>query len=80
MNVYNARVTDPQPGARCQGSEMKGEGPTLKEPPEAQRSPCSGLSCGEGWEAGSGSLVEGELAMDPLHWELRVVERAGSQL
>lgn len=41
---------------------------------------CSGLSCGEGWEAGSGSLVERELAMDPWHWELRVVEGAGSQL
>lgn len=39
VNVYNARVTDPKPWARCQGSEVKGEGPTFEEPPEAQRSP-----------------------------------------
>lgn len=26
--VYNARVIDPKPWARCQGSELKEEGPS----------------------------------------------------
>lgn len=39
VNVYNAQVTHTRPWAWCQGSKVKGEGPTFKEPQKTQREP-----------------------------------------
>lgn len=66
VNVYNARVMYTRPRASSPGSEVKREGPTFEESPEAQREPCAQVFLMD-WEAGRGFLVERELAMDPLN-------------